>query len=70
MAQDPVHIQFICLINDDQYEEIIPCNKNNNYIVHQEDKDILWKLKNIVTHEEPNISYHPNYKLSWYNGMV
>ena len=48
MTQDPGHIQLICSVNDYQYEEIISCDIISNNNVHQEDKDIAWKLK-IIT---------------------
>ena len=48
VTKDPCHIQFICSINDYQYEEIMPFDIINNNTVNQEDKDIVWKLKHIT----------------------
>ena len=42
----------------------------NNHIVHQEDKDIVWILKQITAREEPLIETQPYYKGAWLNGVV
>ena len=46
------------------------CDSTNNHIVHQENKDIVCKLKHIVVHEELLILFQHNYKGTWYNVMV
>ena len=33
-------------------------------------KDIMWKLKLVVSHEGFHIAYNPNAKVSWYYVMV
>ena len=63
-------MQLICSINAYPYENIMLCDSINNHIIHQEDKEIVWKLKQITEHEEPLNSYHPNYKGGWCDVMV
>ena len=70
MAQYPGHIQFICSISYDWYEEVISCNNITNNIVHQGGNYFLWKLKPIIAYERPLIQSHPNYGWSWYDVMV
>ena len=65
MAQDPGYIQFICLMDGNQYEEINLCNNITNIIDHQQDTDIVCKLKFINLQEERIIPSQPNYKQYW-----
>ena len=44
-AQELGHTQFICSINDDQYEEIMSQNGIINLIAIQGDEDIVGKFK-------------------------
>ena len=57
----PGHMKLLCSRNYDKYEEMMSCDNINNNILHQEDKYIECKLKNITEHEEPiNVSHTNN----------
>ena len=70
VSQDPVHIQFINSINNEEYVKVMLCNNISNHIVQKGDNYIVWGLKGITTHEEPFITSQPNYKGYCCNVMV
>ena len=53
LEKDPDHIQFICSVDDDQYKDIMSYNDIISHITKQEDENIVWKFKRIVSHEGP-----------------
>jgi hypothetical protein len=69
----PGHVQFVCSVNDDDYEEILSYNELMEYIEKDEqqhqDKDGngFWKFKRIVSHEGPFRASDTEYKGSRYN---
>jgi len=71
LKQDPTHIQFLCSVNDDEYEEAIAYADILRYIEKDsEQEETLWKFKRIVAHEGPLRTNHPNYKGSRYNVRI
>ena len=42
VAHNPGHIQFINLINYDQYDKVMSCNKLDIILYKKGDKDIVW----------------------------
>jgi hypothetical protein len=72
----PGHVQFVCSVNDDAYEEILSYNELMDYIEKDEqqhqDKDGngFWNFKHIVGHEGPFRNSDPEYKGSRYNVVV
>jgi hypothetical protein len=64
----PGHIQFVCSVNDDNYEEILSYNELMDYIEkdeqqHQEeDGNGFWNFKRIVSHKGPFRASNPEYK--------
>ena len=69
LEQDSGHIQFLCLVNDGQYEYIMSYNYIINHISDNYYQYFVWKLKLIVSDQGTLIAYRPNYKLSWFNVM-
>jgi hypothetical protein len=69
-------VQFVCSVNDDDYEEILSYNELMDYIEkdkqqHQdEDGNGFWNFKHIVSHEGPFRTSNPEYKGSRYNVLV
>ena len=67
-------IKFKLKINKDQAEEIMSYNQLMDYIQTgtdaEEDPDSLFKFRDIVAHQGPLESTHPNHKGSKYNVMV
>jgi hypothetical protein len=57
LFRQPGHVQFLCSVNDDDYEEILSYNELMDYIEkdkqqHQdEDGNGFWNFKHIVGHE-------------------
>jgi hypothetical protein len=47
----PTRIKFRISVNEDKAEEIITYNKMLEYITKDEDSDIQWKFRRIVSHE-------------------
>ena len=55
-------MKFLVSINNDQAEEIITYNKLLDYISLDEENDIVWKFRRIVSHQGPLKPEHPDYK--------
>ena len=70
LAKNPTRIQYLCSINDDQYEEILSYNDVLNYIERDEESDIVWKFKKITGHQGPLDRNDPHYNGSKYNVMI
>jgi hypothetical protein len=52
LSTNPTYVQFICSVNDDEFEEILSYNEVLNHIEsHDNNDEILWKFHWIVTHE-------------------
>ena len=62
VIRNPDLLKFKCSINNDQYEEVMAYNDIVQRIYAYQDSDILWKYKEIVSHEGPLSQNHPNYK--------
>jgi hypothetical protein len=69
-------MQFVCSVNDDDYEEMLSYNELMDYIEkdkqqHQDkDGNGFWIFKCIVGHEGPFRASDPEYKGSRYNILV
>jgi hypothetical protein len=76
LFRQPGHVQFVCSVNDDDYEEILSYNELMGYIEkdeqqHQdEDGNAIWKFKRVIGHEGPFRPSNPEYKGSRYNVLV
>jgi hypothetical protein len=76
LFRQPGHVQFVCSVNDDDYEEILSYNELMDYIEkdeqqHQdEDGNGFWNFKHIVSHKGPFRTSNPEYKGSRYNVLV
>jgi hypothetical protein len=68
--------QFVCSVNDDDYNEILSYNELMDYIKkdkqqHQDkDGNGFWNFKHIVSHEGPFRASDPEYKGSRYNILI
>ena len=67
---NPTMIKFRLSINNDAAEDVITYNKLLDYLSKDEDSDLVWKFRRIVSHQGPLRSEHPDYKGSMYNVMV
>jgi hypothetical protein len=69
-------MQFVCSVNDGDYEEMLSYNELMDYIEkdeqqHQdEDSNGFWNFKHIVSHEGPFRASDPEYKGSRYNVLI
>jgi hypothetical protein len=70
VAENPTRIKFLCSVNNDQAEELITYNKLLEYIACDEETDIVWKFRRIISHQGPLKPGHHDYKGSAYNIMV
>jgi hypothetical protein len=71
VAQNPTRIKFVCKhLDGDAAEEIITYNKILDFISRDEETDIVWKFKRIVSHQGPLKPDHPDYNGSIYNIMI
>jgi hypothetical protein len=71
IADNSTIIEFLCFIDNDESEEIIPYNKILNHIESEvSEETAVWNSKRINTPEGPLIRTHPNLKESSYNVMV
>ena len=64
LFRQPGHVQFVCSVNDDDYEEILSYNELMDYIEKDEqqhqDKDGngFWNFKHIVGHHCHHLQHH------------
>jgi hypothetical protein len=76
LFRQPGHIQFVCSVNDDDYEEILSYNELMDYIEKEkqqhQDKDGngFWNFKRIVGHEGLFRASDLEYKGSRYNVLI
>jgi hypothetical protein len=69
MVEDnPTRIKLRVSVNEDKAEEIITYNKMLEYITKDEDSDINWKLRRIISHE--NKESQCNVLIEWENGEI
>jgi hypothetical protein len=54
-------------LDEDAREEVINYNQLLDYLARDNDNDIVWKFKRIVSHQGPITSNHPDY-IEWENG--
>ena len=53
LDDNPTRIKFVCSINNDQAEEVFVYNELLDYISRDEESEIVWKFKRIVSHKGP-----------------
>ena len=63
-------IKFLLSVNNDTSEEVITYNQLLDYLAKDDNNDVVWKFKRIISHQGPISSKHPDYKGSTYNIMV
>lgn len=75
IENNPHRIKFRVSVNNDEYEEILAYNEVMNYILPEDDNEVLWKYKQILSHQGPLKPDDPNYmgskwniKMEWENG--
>ena len=56
------HINFLCSINNDEYEEIIMDNQVLHFIGKYKESAIIRKYKRITAHQGPLPKTHKDYK--------
>ena len=70
MTEHPDRLKFVLSVNNDQAEDIITYNQLLNHISQQDENDVVWKFRKIVSHQGPLRQEHRDYKGSTYNVMV
>jgi hypothetical protein len=63
-------MRFVCLVNDDKYEEIMTYNQIMDQLEQSEEDAIVWRFKRIAGNEGPLTKNHPMWKGSIYNVCV
>jgi hypothetical protein len=51
VEDNPTRIKFRVSVNNDKAEEIVTYNKMLEYITKDDDSDIKWKFRRIISHE-------------------
>lgn len=64
------HRRFKLSVNNDQYEDIMAYNEILQHLEKDQEQEILWRFKRILSHQGPLIPSHPDYKGSSYNVQV
>ena len=64
------NVKFRCSINNDAYEDILSYNQILEYMIKDDDADIIWKFKDIIGHKGPLKKGHNEFKGSPYNVTV
>ena len=70
MSKHPAHLKFKCLMNHNQYEEILSYNEVMDYLEKNASNPIVWKFKRIVGHQGPLDPSSPDYQGSSYNVKI
>jgi len=71
VEENPTRLKFLLSVNDDKAEEVITYNKLQEYLAKQdEDNEVVWKFRRIVSHQGPLKQGHNDYKGSPYNVMI
>ena len=71
VAENPTLIKFLCRrVDGDLAEEIITYNQILHFITRDEDTEVAWQFKRIVSHQGPLKPNHPDYNGSIYNVMI
>ena len=71
VADNPTRIKFICKsVDSDMAEEVITYNQMLDFIMRDENTEVVWKFKRIVSHQGPLKPEHPDHKGSSYNVMI
>ena len=71
VEENPTKLKFVISVNDDKAEEIITYNKLLDYLAKQdEDNEVVWKFRRIVSHQGPLKPGDKDYKGSNYNVMI
>jgi hypothetical protein len=68
LEENPTRIKFRVSVSNDKAEEIITYNKMLEYITKDEDSDIIWKFKRIVSHKKKGSQV--NVLIEWENGEI
>jgi hypothetical protein len=68
VEDNPTRIQFRVSVNEDKAEEIVTYKKMLEYIAKDEDSDIQWKFRRIVSHEYKGSQC--NVLIEWKNGEI
>ena len=68
--ENPTMIKFRLSINNDAAEDIITYNRLLDFLSRDDENEVVWKFRRIVSHQGPLRSEHPDYKGSMYNVMV
>jgi Reverse transcriptase (RNA-dependent DNA polymerase) len=70
IKDNPTMVKFRLSINNDAAEEVVTYNQLLEYLAKDDENDVVWKFRRIVSHQGPLQSGHPDYKGSKYNVMV
>ena len=77
LEDNPTRIRFLVKYDKDQVEEVFTYNKVLDHILKDEESDIVWKYKRIVSHQGPLTKEHPdcngsscNIMVEWENGEI
>jgi hypothetical protein len=70
LEDNPTRIKFKCSLNNNQQEDIITYNRMLEYITMDEDSDITWKFRQIVSHEGPKQGSQYDLLIEWENGEI
>jgi hypothetical protein len=63
-------IKILLSLDEDDREEVITYNELLDYLVRDNDNDIVWKFKHSVSHQELITSNHPYYNGSTYKLLI
>jgi uncharacterized cupin superfamily protein len=63
-------IKILLSFDEDAREEVITYNQLLDYLARDNENDIVWKFKRIVSHQGPITSNHPAYNGSTYNLLI
>jgi hypothetical protein len=66
--EDSALIQFRVSVSDDKAEEIITYNKMLEYITREEESDVIWKFRKIISHEVQGSKI--TLLIEWENGEI
>ena len=67
---NPTRLKFRVSVNDEQYEDMLTYAKVIDYIARDEESDVHWQFKRIISHNIPKGDTQYYVKIEWETGEV
>jgi Reverse transcriptase (RNA-dependent DNA polymerase) len=70
VERNPTRIKFLLSVGEEEGEEVMTYNDLLGYLARDDESDIVWKFRRIISHQGPLRPDHKDHNGSTYNVMV